>query len=283
MSDLKNIKEIELSSSTIIGSGIFKLFGVLFAIVILIIAGIYGGINAVTGFISIACTIIFGAIIFGVFNTFTQTYLYNFFSKKLSPISFNIKDNKTIERISALPAAIIISLISLIILVICFLASNFILQMLLTSIIQIMMFSGQSNLALLLYQYFNVFSNPLSIILVLIGSYITIFVTVAISATLYNELSSKILQIKVKLSSDGNYTSLDYVKPLNLAIISAIIALIVSIIFGMVIALYTGSFLIIAINGVIGFVFGFIITSLIAIFYNYLSKFVGPIKIKLTD
>ncbi|WP_409200326.1 hypothetical protein [Methanobrevibacter sp. DSM 116169] len=283
MTDFKEIKEMDIISATKIGTGIQVAFGILFAVVLLIFGGIIGGMGVVSGLLSIACTIVFGSLIYYIFAMFTQSYLYNILIKYLTPISVKIKDNEILEEVSVMSTAIIAGLVTLILAILLYLASIFIIPMLFTSIIQTLMFSEQMALAFTLYQFLSYYTNPLIIIMILLVLYISVFIGTAISIYLYNVLSKKINPIKFKLSQEGDLTSIDYINPINLAIISGVISLIVNVIFGIILALITGEFVQIAVNGVTGFVSGIVTAALVAIFYNVLSKYLGTLKIKLNN
>ena len=278
---MKNITNIDLASATTVYTGINFLFSILMAVVILIIAGIFGGLNFITGFLSIVSTLVFGTVVYSIFNGFAQAYIYNSLVKIFNPIAIEIKDNKIIEKISVIRTAIIVSLVSLIILVILYLATIFIIPMLLSALIQIFMFSGQLAIAMLLYQIFTYYSDPMIIILLLLVIFISAFLSTAVCCYLYNVISPKVKQIEVRLSTENGFISIDYINPINVGIIFAVISLIVNIVEGIVIGLVTTQYIQIAVNGVIGFIGSFIVIALLAIFYNFLVKYTGTLKFKL--
>jgi hypothetical protein len=283
MSNVKNIKSIDLSSATIIGTALNVVFSIIAAIVLLIIMGILGGWNLLSGFITIACGLVFGTAIYCVFQVFAESYLYNILVKKLNPVSLTIKDNKYIEKVSVMPTAILSATISTIITIIVYLASIFGVTMLSNGILQTLLYAGQLEIAMTFYQFISIYSNPITAVVLILMIFISVFIAVAIGLWIYNYLAEKIGPIQVELSQEENMTSFDYVNPKNIAIITALISLVVNVIFGIITALITGNYLNILINGVSGFISGFILMALLAIFYNFLSKKVGTLKIELTD
>ncbi|MDL2246299.1 hypothetical protein LJB96_01640 [Methanobrevibacter sp. OttesenSCG-928-K11] len=283
MSNVKNIKSIDISSATIIGTGLNILFSIIAAIVLLLGVSIIGGWNAFSGFITIACGLVFGTMIYCVFQIFAECYLYNILVKKLNPVSLTIKDNKYIEKVSVMSTAILGAVTSTIIMVIVYLASIFGIMMLSSGILQTLMYAGQFELAMTVYQLISIFSSPITAVVLILLMFISVFVAVAIGLYIFNFLTDKIGPIDVTLTQEGSMTSIDYVNPKNIAIITALISLIINVIFGIITAIGSGDFVIILINGVSGFISSFIGMALIVIFYNFLSKKLGTLKIELAE
>ena len=60
MSEFLNLKSIDLSSLTIIGTGINVIYAIIFTLILLIVGGVSAGFNTIGSLLMIAPTIIFG-------------------------------------------------------------------------------------------------------------------------------------------------------------------------------------------------------------------------------
>ena len=164
-----------------------------------------------------------------------------------------------------------------------YLASVLILPMMLGSVMQTLMLSGEETVAYSIYQLIFVVSQPTTIAIIIFGTFIITFVFVLIATFIYNFIASKGRGIKLNLSNDNNLTSIDSIEPLKFAIAFAIIEGILNLIIG-VISVVSGSGVVNLVANVLGgFVGGFIIAIIIAVVYNFLSQKLGKIKIELID
>lgn len=282
MSDLKNLKSIDISSITIIGTGIQILFAIILSIILLIAVGIVSS-SSIGGIIYLVPTLIFGTLIFAVFRIFTESYLYNILVSKLNSIKFIIKDEKEITGISVLPTSILSAVIGTIFFLIVYLTSIFIVPLMLSSMIQTFMLSGQIQLAFMLYQIYRIISSPVIIIISIIGVFVITFLFTAIATYLYNLIANKTGGIIVELSKENGMTVLESIDPKAIAIIFAIISLVLNLIVGIVMAISTGVYSSIISSVVGGFITTFISSALVAIFYNFLAPKLGKLKVELVD
>ena len=282
MSDIQKITHIDLESTTIIGTAIEVLFATIVAILIVLLGGLVFGVNGALTMLPLASTLIFATIICNIYTIFTGTYLYNVLTSKLNPISIKIEDD-TLKYISVMPTAIIMGLITTILVVMIYLASIFLLPLILSFAVQTLMFSGQMAVAYALYELLTLYSNPLIVILVIMMAFISVVLFSAVFCGLYNLISPKITQVNLKLGSSGDMTTIESINPLNLAIIYTAIVLIIQLIIGIFNAVTSGDIMSLMMNTVIGVISTFILTYITCVFYNLLTKILSPIKIKLAE
>lgn len=282
MSDIKELKSIELSSYTTMVTGITVLFSIITAILISI--GIAALMPSGSGvIIYLIATIIVGVFMYTIYNSFSQGLFYNLLAKKLKTIAVIIEDGKEIAKISTTETATMIALISTIQFILLYLVSVLVLPLLFTSVIQTLMFTGQATLAYGIYQLLAILSQPTTILMLIFGTFIITFVFVLIGAYIYNILAKKGRGVILNLGNEGGLTAIESIEPLKLAIAFAIICGILSLIVGIISIISGGSIANLIGNVLGGFVGGFIEFYLIAIFYNFLAPKIGKIKLELID
>lgn len=281
MSDVKILKSIDITSYTIMGTGIGVLFSVLFSIILLIAIGILNA-QSIGVVAYIIPTIIVGTIMCSIYNRFAEGYLYNWLTKRMNPITFELKDGKEITKISTVPTALIASIITTILVILLCAITIFIAPIIISAIVQTLMFSGQTVMAFALYQVAAMIMQP-SFIAMSIGSFIITFVFTLIATYIYNLLGSKGKGIILDLSKDGDMTSLNSIDPLSLIIVLTVISLIFNIILA-IITLISGGNAYQALGNIVGgLINGVIGGGLLAIFYNFLATKLGKLKIELID
>lgn len=282
MSNIKEIKSIDLSSLTIIGTGISVLFSILASILITIIAGIVS--PATIGvMIYIIPTIIVGTLMYTIYNIFFKGFLYNTMAKRLNTIKFILKEDKEIIKVSTTETAIIVAIILTIQVILIYLASVFLLPLLLNAMVQTLMFSGQTTIAYSLYQFLLIFSQPTTVAIIIFGTFIISFVFVLLGTYIYNILANSGRGIIVDLSKENNMTVVESIDVLKLAIAFAIIGSVLNLIIAILSLSNGGDALGIIGNIIGGFISYFIQGALIAIFYNFLAPKLGKLKIELID
>lgn len=282
MSDIKELKSIELSSYTTMVTGITVLFSIITAILISI--GIAALMPSGSGvIIYLIPTIIVGVFMYTIYNSFSQGLFYNLLAKKLKTIAVIIEDGKEIAKISTTETATMIALISTIQFILLYLVSVLVLPLLFTSVIQTLMFTGQATLAYGIYQLLAILSQPTTILMLIFGTFIITFVFVLIGAYIYNILAKKGRGVILNLGNEGGLTAIESIEPLKLAIAFAIICGILSLIVGIISVISGGSIANLIGNVLGGFVGGFIEFYFIAIFYNFLAPKIGKIKLELID
>ena len=281
MSNVKELRSIDLASYTTLSTAISVVFSIIAAIIIAV--GIYALVPAGQSvIIYLIPTLIVGTFMYGIYNSFCQGMLYNLLSKKLRNIAVELNDGE-ILKISTTESAIMASIILTIQVILLYLASVLILPMMLGSVMQTLMLSGEETVAYSIYQLIFVVSQPTTIAIIIFGTFIITFVFVLIATFIYNFIASKGRGIKLNLSNDNNLTSIDSIEPLKFAIAFAIIEGILNLIIG-VISVVSGSGVVNLVANVLGgFVGGFIIAIIIAVVYNFLSQKLGKIKIELID
>jgi len=276
---VKELKSIDISSYTIISTGITALISLLISIIIVGTVGLIVP-NSFSVMLFMIPTIVFSGIICSIFFGFSEAYLYNVLSKKLGCIKLDI-DGEYIKKISAKETALISGTIMLIVLLVVYLAVAFFIPLFLSSLITVLMYAAQTAVAGLVYQAMIMVSNTTTIVLGIIGSVIIGTVFILLATYIYNILASSDRGITVKLEKVGEFTQLESIDPLNFGIAIAAISLILNIIVGLIMII-SGSQIFTALSNIMGgFVGGFIAAILIAVFYNFLAPKLGKLKVEL--
>lgn len=257
MNDVKQLTSIELASFTTMMTGIAVIFSIISAILVSI--GVLTLIpNASSMVIYLIPTIIVGTFMYTIYSSFSQGLIYNLLARRLKTIAMIIKDGKEIVKISTTETATMIALILTMQLILMYLVSVFVLPLLLTSVIQTLMYTGQSMVAYSIYQLLAILSQPTTILILIFGTFIITFVFILIGTNIYNYLAKSGRGIVLDLSTENGLTVIDSIDSLKLAIAFAIICGILSLITGLI-SLFSGSnFVTFVCNVIGGFVGGFI-------------------------
>jgi hypothetical protein len=149
--------------------------------------------------------------------------------------------------------------------------------------IQTLMFSGQQIMAYSLYQMMMVMTQPMTIIMILFGSFIITFVFILIGTYLYNFIASKGRGIVLELSEENGLTAIDSIDMKRFAIVIAIISVVATLITGIIGLISGGNAVNLIINIISSLISGFVVAALMAIFYNFLAPKLGKLKIELID
>lgn len=282
MSSVKVLKSIDLSSYTIISTAIAVLLSIIAAIVMVIGIGITNA-GALGVSLYLVSTIIVGTFMYTIYNAFCQGYLYNILAKKLNTIQIAFKDDTEIIEVSTTSTAIIIAMIMTIQVILLYLVSVMIFPLLLNSMIQTLMLSGQELFAYGLYQFLILLSQPTTVAMIIFGTFIVSFVFVLLGCYIYNILAGTGRGAIVKLSKQDNMTSIESVDTLKLAIVFTVVGGILNLILA-IISLISGADILTAIGNIIGgFIGAFVSGALLAIFYNFLAPKLGKLKLELID
>ncbi|MBR0271477.1 MAG: hypothetical protein IJQ68_05755 [Methanobrevibacter sp.] len=276
---VKELKSVDISSYTIISTGIVALICLLIS---LIIAGTVSLMvpNSFGVMIYTVPTIVFSGIICSIFLHFSGAYLYNILSKRIGCIKFNIEGDY-IEKISTKETALLVGTITLIILLVVYLAFSLLIPLFLSSLITVLMYASQTAVASIIYQAMIVISNPTSIIFGIVAVVIFTSVFTLLGTYIYNLLGSSERGISVKLENEGDLVQLESINPLDFGIAIGAICLILSFIIGLIMIL-SGTAVFSALSSILGtFVSSFIGAVLIAFCYNFLAPKIGKLKVEL--
>lgn len=276
---LKELKSIDVASYTTILTGISLLISVIVSLIIIVIFAL-----AVPGSIGIMAyiipTIIFGTLIWAVFLFFSQATLYNALSKKIGAVKLDINGNY-IKSISSKETTILVTAITIIITIVVYLAVSFIMPMILSSMLTVLMYSGQNEIAMALYQLMITISNPIPIILGLVFASVATLILTLLSTYIYNFLGDSERGITAELSGDGDFTIVESVDPVNFAVAISAVSLIINIILGVIMIVNGTPLLYTTVNILSGFISTFVVCILVVVFYNFLSPRIGKLKVEL--
>ena len=281
MDGIKEIKSIELASFTTTLTAVSVIFSAIIAIILgIAVAALVPSGGSVA--IYLIPTIIVGTFMYGIYNIFCEGLLYNLLSKKMKTIAIQIKDNE-ISKISTTETAIMFSIIVTIQAILVYLVSVLVLPLFLSTVMQTLMFSGQQTIAYSIYQVLVLISQPATVALTIFGTFIITFVFTLIGCYIYNFLASSGRGVIVNLSKEDKFTSIDSIDSLRLALAGGVVYGVLSLI-SAIINIVSGADIMGAVTSFFaGLIIGFVGGLLFAVFYNFISKKVGKIKLELID
>ncbi len=269
-----NLKYIDLSSITIVGSLIFFIWGIIVGLLLFIYFAINGNFDTLS--LLIPFTIAFISLVGGVVYYFIGISLYNIFSNKIFNVSFEIS-NVNIKRISILSISTIITLINIIFVILFYPGLKLVLEVILIDLYSFISFTPMISL---IGQTIDIITNPIIILIFIVLT----FILTVLGEFIYDLVSKKTGGVEIKLENNNNgLNKINYFKPssvgLNLAISLiipyTIINLIISFLFFPVSYI---NFIWVIIGGFIGI---FIIMSISTIFYNLIANKLNPILVEL--
>ena len=281
MSSLKELKSIELTSYTIITTGIELIFALITALAVTIVIGLVSPSNMSVA-LYVTSTILFATFIIGIYKHFSGGLFYNLLTKKLKTMKFEL-ENEKIVKISTHETATVLACIATIQVIITYLSLVLIFPLILNTTIQTLMFIGQDMLAFQLYQVLMIISQPMTIIMMIFGVFVITFVFILIGTYIYNLLGKKGRGIKLELSEENGFTVVDSIDMMNFAIVCAIVSGILSLILSIILVISGASILSLISNVVSALVGGFVNAALLTIFYNFLAPKIGKLKVELID
>ncbi len=275
----KKLTSVDIESYTIISTGINVLISIIISIIVVGLFAIAVP-NSFGVMVYLIPTIIFGTMISNIFLRFTEGYLYNILASKFGFIKFDIEE-EYIKKISTRETALIVGCISLIIILLVYLAFSLIIPLFISSLMTILMYGSQTNLVAALYQIMFLISNPTYIAIGILGSIIIVTVFTLLATYIYNILADSERGILVKLTTDDKFTQLESITPLNFAIAIGAICLILNIILGIILIISGVPIFNALVDILMSFVIGFISSYILAVFYNFLSPKLGKLKVEL--
>jgi hypothetical protein len=305
MSDMKEIKSIKIVPYTLMTSSVSAVWGLLFAIILLIFAGAFSAalpsqFSSFSGFLlglGVAGLVVFpvGSFLLSITQSFLYALIYNLLVPKLGGIQIELADMSEITKAGVIPFALIVAavtavfqfLIQLVFVPLQYLSIGFITTMAKTIATTTNSTIATSSMGSL--GAFSALGAILNIILTPIITFIVIFIGAVILAALYNVLAPKLGGIKIGLSEKAHgFLGIDSISPVALGLIVGAIAAVFGIIIGilfLIILAIAGSALaglvMLFVFAIGGFIVIFIAYALTAVFYNFLAPKIGGFEIKL--
>ena len=218
-----------------------------------------------------------------IYTAFCKGFLFNGLSEKLKNIKLTFKDEKVLSQISPTETAMLTAMILTIQVILIYLASVLILPLLISTIMQTLMFSGQEAIAYGLYQIIMLLSQPTTVAIIIFGTFIISFVFVLLGSYIYNIFADTGRGAVFNLSKEDNMTAIDSVDVLKLAIAFAVVGGVLNLILAIISLISGANITTTLVNVVGGFISAFVNGALIAIFYNFLAPKLGKIKLELID
>jgi hypothetical protein len=208
MVSVKELKSVDLSSFTIVTTAIGVLFSIISSILIVIMMGVTTP-SAIGASIYIISTVIVGTLMYTIYNSFCQGFLYNTLAKKINPIKLAFDGNKII-KVTTTETAIAIAMIETVMVILLYLASVVLMPLMINAAVQTLMYSGQQVLAYGLYQFMLLISQPATIAMIIFGTFIITFVFVLLGCYIYNILAGRGRCVEVELSQENNMTVINF-------------------------------------------------------------------------
>ena len=299
MEEVKEIKSVNIVPFTLMSSAVSAVLGLIYALVLIIILGVVGLVlpsqaSILTGILLTAAVALILVLpvsffLFSVLSSFLLAFIYNLLVPKVGGIKIGLVDMKEVHSLPVLPLTLMVSILYTILTLILMLVVAPILMLSLqgaaiaaagvgTSVPEI---GGLGALGII------------GIIVMVIGIPIAVFVFTfiysALMAIFYNILAPKIGGVRFKFKSiQDNMFEIKKIKPVPLALISAVVLTILNFLFAipqMIMYFAIGNLI-----GGIGYLLGNIIGSFVAIFiiyilmaviYNYLRSIIGGVELEL--
>ncbi len=280
MASEKEFKSIDLASFTIISTGISVLFAIIVAIALSVVFLIMSGDTGTL--IYLLPTIIVGTFMIGIYRYFTDGLFFNLLCDKLRNIKLSLNGGEVV-KISPTETATITATIATIQMLLVYLASILIMPLMLSTIVQSLMLAGQQIVAYELYQLMFILTQPTTVLMFIIGTFVITFVFILIAIYIYNLLASKGRGIVFELSQENGMTVIDSIEMMNFAINIAIITGVLSLITGIISLISGGNAISLIVSVISSIISGFVSAALISIFYNFLAPKIGKIKLELID
>lgn len=280
MASEKEFKSIDLASFTIISTGISVLFAIIVAIALSVVFLIMSGDTGTL--IYLLPTIIVGTFMIGIYRYFTDGLFFNLLCDKLRNIKLSLNGGEVV-KISPTETATLTATIATIQMLLVYLASILIMPLMLSTIVQSLMLAGQQIVAYELYQLMFILTQPTTVLMFIIGTFVITFVFILIAIYIYNLLASKGRGIVFELSQENGMTVIDSIEMMNFAINIAIITGVLSLITGIISLISGGNAISLIVSVISSIISGFVSAALISIFYNFLAPKIGKIKLELID
>ncbi len=300
MEEIKEIKSVTIVPFTLMNSTISAIMGLAYALIFALVLGFVAILSPtitseVIGLLLtsvLAVILIFptGSFLLSILSSFLLAFIYNLLVPRLGGIKLELHNMKEIISIPIIPVSLMVSTIYTIYTLIMML----IVAPILVISLQVATFATLSNVPAL-PELAGVIGTLgiIGIIAMVIGMpimvFISVFVSSALMALLYNFLAPKIGFIKLKFKSmENNLFEIKKIKPIPLALIFAVITTIIQFISSIPNALTY-----LTLNEplfALGFLFGtivwnfvmvFIIYAILAILYNFLRPKIGGIELEM--
>ena len=274
------LKNIDLSSITIVGTMINTLISIILAIIVLIFFIVIGGGSGLSFGASIIPALICGTIFLSIPHIFGRSFLYNIITSKINNISFELNDGE-ITKIEPISAGLVWGVISLICYIVLYSIGMLVVPMIASSFLQTLMMAGQTQIAIAIYSLISVLLTPSAILITVISSFIVPFVSVVIGVYCYNLISPKLGGIKLELNKTEKLTSIESIDPKSTSLILSVVSLILNVIFSVIVFIFNQSLS----GGLIGIIASFVITFvlifIISTIYNFIAKKYDTVKVEL--
>ncbi len=297
MIEIKDVKSIQIVPYTLMMSSISAVLALIYAIIFIIIIGITGlfvpGLSSsllVT--IAIAILLLFptAGFLISIIQSFLTALFYNHLVPRLGAIKLGFDDMNEIKNVPVVPFAFMISALGGIIFFLIMLIAGPIIAVSLQAAAVAASSAGTAIPGLASITALGIVGMLILIVGVPIAMFITIFITTAIMAILYNLLAPKIGGIKFNFgNATGNLFEIESIPVVPFALITTVVLTIFGLItqlISFIIAVASGQPVVtqlisLVLSVLIDLVFGFIIYAFSAFLYNYFRPKIGGIKLEI--
>jgi hypothetical protein len=298
MEELKEIKSVAIVPFTLMSSSISAVLGLIYALILILVLGAVAVfipseshiINSLLMTASVAIIIILpvGSFLLSILSSFLIAFIYNLLVPRIGGIKLGMFEMKEIRSVPVIPLSLMASSIYTIL--------TFLIMLIIAPLLVVVLqgaalasISTSSSMAVEGLGAIGLIGIVVMVIGIPILVFVFTFIYTALMALVYNFLAPKMSGIRLKFNTiKDNSFEIKKIKPIPLALISAVVLTILNFIFSLpTLAMYfatdnapggLGYFL----GNTIGsFIAIFILYAIMALLYNYLRPFVGGIELEL--
>lgn len=299
MEELKEIKSVAIVPFTLMSSAISAVVGLIYALILILVLGVVAVFlpsesQVITSLLmtaSVAIIIILpvGSFLLSILSSFLIAFIYNLLVPRIGGIKLGMVEMKEVRSVPVIPLSLMAASIYTILTFLIMLIVAPLLVVVLQGVALASLSTSSSMAGLEGLGAIGLIGIVVMVIGIPILVFVCTFIYTAIMALVYNLLTPKIGGIKLKFKTIGDTSfEIKKIKPIPLAIISAVVLTILNFIFSLpTMAMYFATDN--AIGG-LGYLLGNTIGSFIAIFiiyaimvllYNYLRPIIGGVELEL--
>ncbi len=295
--EIKDVKSIKIVPYTLMMSSISAILGLIFGIIIAIALGVTVGSLVPGTTAGMIATLAVGAIIaiptvmflVRILESFLMALFYNKLVPRLGAIKLGFEDLKIIKNVPVVPFALMTAALGgiMVFLIMLIIGPLFAFGIQSAAVAS----AGATDIpGLASLGAFGFIGMIILIVGVPIGMFVSIFISSAIMAFLYNVLAPKIGGIEFNFTNVvGNFFEIESIPVVKFALITTLVLTLFELIVGIVsliIGVATGTSVItvlieLIVRIVMYLIFGFIIFAVTAFLYNYLRPRIGGIKLEI--
>lgn len=299
MEELKEIKSVAIVPFTLMSSSISAVVGLIYALILILVLGVVAVflpseasiITSILMTASVAIIIILpvGSFLLSILSSFLIAFTYNLLVPRIGGIKLGMVEMKEVRSVPVIPLSLMASFIYTILTFLIMLIVAPLLVVVLQGAALASISTSSSMVGLEGLGAIGLIGIVIMVIGIPILVFVCTFIYTALMALVYNFLTPKMGGIRLKFNTiKDNSFEIKKIKPIPLALISAVVLTILNFIFSLptlVMYFATGN----AIGG-LGYLLGntigsfiaiLIIYAIMALLYNYLRPVIGGVELEL--